>query len=220
MTKHCLILNLSPRKSGTSAMLGGLCRDALVHVGATVDYFDLYARRSDLTPLLDAARAADTLVLSGCCYINTYPAHTTWLLQSLAQSKALQGQNLYGIIQGGMPYTHTHQSGLRMLEQFARQTGLRYCGGFVLGLGAMLDGKPLQSLPNGKKAQRQFDLFLQHIIAGEASPDAVFEAAQMRFPRFFAKILISRMNRMIDHSYADLGHDASAPSPYLNDPLR
>ncbi|MEL7609720.1 MAG: hypothetical protein AAGU74_09460 [Bacillota bacterium] len=52
-------------------------------------------------------------------------------------------------IQGGMPYVHTHESGLLMLKAFANKCDVRYKGGFVMGDGAMLNGQPIGPKKHG-----------------------------------------------------------------------
>jgi len=215
-----LAINLSPRKHGTSTLLLHECKDHLKECGHNVRYICLYEHTNNLQPIFDQVKDADTLILCGPCYVNTYPADTIKLLQELAaHPDILHGQNLYGIIQGGMPYAHTHKSGLNMLEIFSAKTDLNYKGGFVMGLGAMLDGHPLDNLPNGKKVKRQLRVFFHHIGCGELSPDSVYEAAIMKMPSIVARILARYMNRTIDKSYAKRGMDAYQPTPYLSDKI-
>jgi hypothetical protein len=45
-------------------------------------------------------------------------------------------------------------------------------GGFVLGMGAMLDGGPIDKLFNAKKTKRLLNAFFEHILRGEPSPQA------------------------------------------------
>ncbi len=203
-------------------MLCGLCKSFLEKQNKTTEYFNLYEEdinNLEGSEIILQAKNAHTIVVSGCCYINTYPAHTTLLLESLAKSGFLKNQKLYGIIQGGMPYEHTHKSGLNMLEIFAKETGIKYCGGFIMGLGAMLDGKSLENLPNGKKVAKQFSIFLTNILNGEVSQATVYRKSIIKLPNFVAKILVNFMNKAIDNSYKELGLDPYAPTPYLNDKL-
>jgi len=216
--KRIAAINVSPRKQGSSTMLINLLKDASEARGDNIDIFHLYSHLKDMNAIYRAVGASDTVVICGPCYINTYPADVTMLLEELAaRPEILRGQNLYGIIQGGMPYAHTHVSGLNMLRIFSDKTKILYRGGFVMGLGAMLDGRPLSKLPNGKKTRRQLELFFGHIHNGEDSPDSLYEAALMKIPGFTAKILAAYMNGKIDRIFASRGMDARQPSPYLGD---
>ena len=210
-------INTSPRKQGTSAVLLDMLKDELGKLGGRVHIIHLYSHLKDMQPVFDAVSAADTIVISGPCYTNTYPADTTKLLQELAaRPGVLRGQNMYGIIQGGMPYAHTHISGLNMLRIFAKKNSLPYNGGFIMGMGAMLDGQPVSKLLNGKKVERQLALFFKHIHNGVESPDAVYEASLLKVPSLAARILVALMNRNIKKMFAARGMDVHAPSPYLN----
>ena len=86
-----------------------------------------------------------------------------------------------------------------------------------MGMGAMLDGQPLNRLPNGKKVERQLMLFFKHIHDGQDSPDSVYEASLMKMPGFVTRILATLMNRKIDKTLSARGINAYQPSPYVND---
>ena len=215
------VINVSPRKQGTSAMLIEKLKADLEQIGDHVRRIDLYSSLKEMQAIFDAVSAADTIVISGPCYVNSYPADTTRLLEELADRPgALHGQNLYGIIQGGMPYAHTHVSGLNMLKIFAHKVDAVWRGGFVMGLGAVLDGQALSKLPNGKKVDKQLAVFFGNIHKGEESPDSVYEAALLKMPGLVTRLLAARMNRMIDKTFAARGMDAHQKSPYLNDDIK
>ncbi len=216
-----LIINASPRKNGTSAMVADECEAFLKAYNKNSIQLNLYSHDGSMDTIMNAVKDSDTVIISGPCYINTYPAGVTNLLQQIgSRPEVIHNQKLYGIIQGGMPYSHTHKSGLNMLEVFADQEGMQYCGGFIFGLGAMLDGKPLDALPNGRKVKRQLNIFFENIYNGVFSEDEVYERAFMRLPKLLSKIIVRSMNKNIDSSYEEIGLDASAPSPYMFDELQ
>lgn len=203
-----LLLSVSPRKQGTSAML--LKRMQAVTGGEMA----FLPWKGNLDPLLQAMRQSETIVISGPCWINTYPARLFELLEAAAASGGFGGQKLYGIINGGMPYIHTHIHGLKALSLFAKSCALEYRGGFVLGGGAMLDGQPLERHLNRKTVVRAFDRFIEHVKEGSISPDSLFEEAQhppgRLMTRVFAKILTIMTNwRIRKH-----GHNPHAPYDY------
>lgn len=194
-----LIINMSPRAKGTSAMLAEMCAAHLERGGVPVERLDLYPALQDPGALYAAVGRADALVLSGPCYINTYPAEVTAFLQGMAaHPEALHGQRLYGMIQGGMPTAHTHESGLRQLELFARKCGLSYMGGFAMGMGAMLDGAPLDKLFNGKTVKRKLNAFFDHIQRGEPSPRQLYLDAQFKLPAIGWRLLALAANHSIN----------------------
>ena len=219
--RNIVAINVSPRKQGTSMMLLNRLKDELELRVNHVHIVHLYSHLKDMQPIFDSVNNADTIVISGPCYTNSYPADTTRLLEELAShSDVLHGQNLYGIIQGGMPYAHTHISGLNMLSIFASKANLLYQGGFIMGLGAMLNGLPLSKLPNGKKVERQLGIFFDHIANGEKAPNSVYEAALIKVPRFIVRVLVVLVNRKTNKEYAERGMNASHSSPYLNDKIQ
>lgn len=217
--RNILLLNVSPRPKGTSALLASMAQEYLIERGHHAGVWHLYAHLNHPSKLLEAVRQADALVICGPCYINTYPADTVAFLEMLAERpELLHGQDLYGIIQGGMPYPHTHECGLLLLERFSGSCRVEYKGGFVMGMGAILDGKSVSTLPNGKKVLTQLELFFSHVGQGEASPRSVYEAAQFRLPGVVWRVMAWRMNRTIDKDLRRRGIDPAQPSPYLQPP--
>lgn len=213
--KKAVIINLSPRKKGTSMMLASRCQNYLIEQNYLVEIFHLYPNLKDLKPLFEGIKESQTILMVGPCYINTYPADTVYLLEELQKhNDVLHGQNLYGIIQGGMPYIHTHESGLKILELFARENGLSYKGGFVIGMGAMLNGQPLDKLINGKKAEKFFSLFMEHLAKEENSPAALYHDAQLQMPGMVYWLMAKAMNRKIDKFRQKKGIGDQQKSPY------
>lgn len=213
--KKAVVINLSPRKKGTSMMLANRCQNYLVDQNYSVGIIHLYPNLKDLQPILEAIKESQTILMIGSCYINTYPADTVYLLEELQnKNEVLHGQNLYGIIQGGMPYVHTHESGLKMLELFARENGLNYKGGFVIGMGAMLNGQPLDKLINGKKVEKGFSLFMEHLAKEENSPSALYHDAQLKMPGMVYWLMAKAMNRKIEKFRQEKGIGDHQKSPY------
>lgn len=213
--KQFLFINLSPRPQGTSFLLLHMCQEYLESKGHQTELFHLYQNLNTPKSLLKAVEKADTLVFGGPCYINTYPADTTAFLMELsAHREVLHGQSLYGMIQGGMPYPHTHESGLSMLQIFCRKCNISYQGGFIMGLGAILDGKPLTNLPNSKRVMKQLNQFFRYIEKDETAPREVYLKAQFRVPAFIYGIMAKGMNRIIDRDLKKHGIDVKQESPY------
>ncbi len=215
-----LVINASPRTKGTSAMLAKRCENYLLQQGKQVQLMHLYTHLHNFDQLYEAIQKADTILLCGPCYINTYPADVIGLLENLAKRKELlHGQNLYGIIQGGMPYVHTHQCGLLTLKAFANTCNVTYKGGFVLGGGAMLDGKPVETLPNGRKVAKQLDIFFKIVEQGLNVPLELSEAVQLNIKGRLAQLLAFFMNRTIDRDLRHRGIDSKQPNPYATGQL-
>lgn len=214
--KKMLLINLSPRQNGTSFVLLNMCKTYLEAGNHQIRIFHLYPNLNNMEKLLKAVKDADTLILSGPCYVNTYPADTIAFLEELSlQKELLHGQSLYGIIQGGMPYAHTHESGLLLLEIFCRKCNMSFKGGFVMGMGAMLDGQPVTKLPNSKRIMKQLNIFFDCIDKNEVSLRQVYEKAQLKLPAFVYSIMAKMMNQKIDEDLKKHGIDVNQKSPYL-----
>ena len=94
--------------------------EILAQMDAGVCIVSLSKAIHDMETFLRKIDICSTIVFIGPCYINTYPADVFVLLNELPKhSKVLHGQNIYGVIQGGMPYVHTHEEGLHALALFA-----------------------------------------------------------------------------------------------------
>ena len=213
--KNVVIINLSPRKNGTSAMLAKMCKEYLLENEKNVETVDLYSHLEDMGTVLSLLDKADTIVMSGPCYIDHYPADTIYLLEQMStHPEILHKQNLYGIIQGGMPYVHTHESGIRTLELFCQDCNINYKGAFVMGLGAMLNGQQLDKLINGKKVKKSYLAFLNNISNGEISPESLYKNVQIKMPTIVWKYLAKKMNNTINKELTEKGIDYLQPSPY------
>lgn len=204
-----LLICASPRRKGTSAMLLERIRTA---IGGELVFLP---QKGSLYELVLSMQKAKTIVISSPCYINTYPAKLIELLEEASLAGGFAGQKLYGIINGGIPYVHTHRHGLSCLKLFAKQNNISWQGGFVLGGGAMLDGNPLEKHMSRKKIVPAFNTFIRHIADGSPSPDSLYELAQKPpgkiFALFFSKLLTSIVVKRIKKH----GHDPDAPNWYI-----
>ncbi len=217
MHEKKLLINASPRTNGTSFVLLQMCKTYLEDKGHRCELIHLYPSMNNKDELWKSIKNADILIICGPCYINTYPADTIAFLEELSTHKELlHGQSLYGIIQGGMPYVHTHESGLSLLDMFSRKCDVIYKGGFVMGMGAMLNGQPVNNLPNSKTIIRQLNIFFDYIEKDEESTSEVYQKAQFKVPNFLFGIMAKRMNRIIDKDLKKNGIDVKRSSPYLD----
>lgn len=205
-------INLSPRKAGTSAMLAEMTGRMLSHPGTIYHYPDLL--RADGDEREEWLSGYDVLVFSGPCYIMTYPADALIVFDLLKRHACMVGKKIYGIIQGGMPTLHTHEHGLESLKLFAGQCNAQYMGGFVMGLGAMLDGRPPEHLPNGKKVIKQLEIFAACVEKGIYADPKIYEAAEIKIPVPVLKAMAFSMNRSMIRDMKRRGIDYKAESPY------
>ena len=84
---------------------------------------------------------------------------------------------------------------------------MQYLGELVLGVGAMLDGQPLEKHMSARRMVPAFEAFVAHIARGEPSPDALFLDSQTLMSGFKARLGASFLNRMVDKLLRSFGHD-------------
>lgn len=180
----------------------------------SVESYDLYSYLDKMELLLDRIKDSDSIVMIGPCYVTSYPADTINLLMSMSKGNGiLHGQSLYGFIQGGMPYTHTHEHGIRLLKNFSEENSIIFKGGFVMGGGAMIDGGPLDKHRDAKIMVPAVNQFIEHIKKDEFSSDDLYENAATSIPRLITRILALVMNHKIRKRFAANGIDYKV-NPY------
>ena len=140
-----MILNLSPRRLGTSALLGRLLQEQL---GEQTQVWNCLDIESAWDSFLETARLAETWICIAPCYVNAIPGDALRILVKLQQTGMEKNKYVYAIAQGGMPYAHTHHCCIGNIELFARAMQLRWMGGLLIGGGAIIDGVSLKRLPN------------------------------------------------------------------------
>lgn len=195
-------------------MLATMCKDYLHSQGIQVKLYHLYREIQKIDVLCKEIKEADTIVISGPCYINHYPADIIYLLEQIKLKVNQSNQKMYGIIQGGMPYIHTHESGVRTLQLFCKEVGISYQGSFIIGGGPILNGQPIEKLPNGKKVKKSYMQFLENIRDKRQSPDELYQNCQFKLPKVLGIILAKGMNRSIDKDLREKGINPYQISPY------
>ena len=102
--KKAVILNLSPRKTGTSMMLATRSKEFLSARDYQLEIRHLYPHLKDLSPLLAAIRESESIIMVGPCYIDTYPADTVYLLEQLEINRdVLHGRIYMALFRGACP---------------------------------------------------------------------------------------------------------------------
>jgi hypothetical protein len=182
-----------------------------------VETSDLYTYLDKMDLLLDKIKDSNTIVMIGPCYVTSYPADTINLLMSMANGHGiLHGQSLYCFIQGGMPYSHTHMHGLKLLENFADVNEVNFKGGFIMGGGAILDGRPLEKIIGARKIVPAVNQFIDHITKDEYSSEELYNKIMMKMPHIFTKLLASVMNRTLRKQFIAKGIDCKV-NPYTSE---
>ena len=130
------------------------------------------------------------------------------LLEKMEETTGiLHGQNLYGMIQGGMFYVHTHECAIDTLRNFADKNNVVFRGGFVMGGGAPLNGRPLEEVIGAKQTVPAVNAFIENIKENRNSPRDLYLKAAMKVPAFMAWILVTMMNRKLKKEFEAKGID-------------
>ena len=94
-----LILNLSPRRLGTSALLGRLMQEQLGEQTQLWSCLDIEAAWDSF---LEAAGLADTWIFITPCYVNAIPGDAVEVLAKLHQAELSRNKYVYAIAQGAI----------------------------------------------------------------------------------------------------------------------
>ncbi|MDR7855541.1 NAD(P)H-dependent oxidoreductase [Tissierella sp.] len=213
--KH-VIINLSPREKGSSKMLTNYFADRIRSEADLVDTCDLYSYLNEMDFILSKIKKSDCIIMIGPCYITSYPADTINLLNKMSSKEGvLHGQSLYGFIQGGMPYVHTHEHGLKLLQCFCEKEEVEYKGGYVMGGGAVLNGQALNKIIGAKKVVPAVNKFIDNIKNNRKSPEELYKNAAIEIPYVITKMMPVMMNKSIKRTLRKKGINYKVKSPYF-----
>lgn len=181
-TVAVLIGSARPKGSSTSESLARALIADLEKGGAEVS---LVFASQFIKPgrMADAALAtmlkADLLVISTPLYVDGLPALVTraldWLAQRLGQeSHALRA--VAGLLNSGYPEAVHNRIAMRLLRNFARESGLGWAGGLALGGGEIIHGRPLTDVRwLARRPSRALRLAGQALAAGQGIPEAAIQ---------------------------------------------
>ncbi len=135
---------------------------------------------------------ADAIVLIFPLYFFCLPGMLTRFLQDFAakEPKSKHDCAVFAIVNCGFPEPEINLEAMRVVEQFALQTGRKFGGGVMIGCGGMLIGA--QGAPFMRPVMNEIDsLFMrvQRYLEDSALLEAKISATAPKFPRklyFFA----------------------------------
>jgi NAD(P)H-dependent FMN reductase len=123
--------------------------------------------------LLAAAGQANVLVFVCPLYVDSIPAGMIRGLEFLAAHPIAHPRKVMALVNSGFPESHQNDTALAVFHQFARETGMDWIGGLGLGMGAAIDGKPMDNLGGMTRNLKQaLEITAQELAAGRAVPDA------------------------------------------------
>ena len=142
--------------------------------------------RHETAKAFEWMQAADAMILIFPLYFFCLPAMLTRFLQDFASAypSAVPGARVYAIVNCGFPEPQINEEAMRVIEQFAKQTGRVYLGGVMIGCGGMIlgaQGAPFMR-PIFHRIDELFDRVKDDVFGAGLQPCGV-EAVSVNFPR-------------------------------------
>ena len=129
---------------------------------------------------------ADAIVLIFPLYFFCMPAMLTRFLQDFAakEPKATKDCAVYALVNCGFPEPEINLEAMRVVEQFALQTGRSFGGGVMIGCGGMILGA--QGAPFMRDVMEQINALFARVdadLSHAASIESKIVATAPKFPR-------------------------------------
>lgn len=129
---------------------------------------------------------ADAIVLIFPLYFFCMPAMLTRFLQDFAakEPKTVKNCAVYALVNCGFPEPEINLEAMRVVEQFALQTGRSYGGGVMIGCGGMILGA--QGAPFMRDVMEQINALFARVdadLSHAASIESKIVATASKFPR-------------------------------------
>ena len=134
----------------------------------------------------ETMQQADAIVLIFPLYFFCMPAMLTRFLQDFAASnpKAAKNCAVYALVNCGFPEPEINLEAMRVVEQFAIQTGRVFGGGVMIGCGGMILGA--QGAPFMRDVMEQVNALFARVDAGLSQSGSIepkIVATAPKFPR-------------------------------------
>jgi multimeric flavodoxin WrbA len=183
--RRALLLVGSPRtQKSTSHSLGNYLLEQLS--GRQIETQTIHIHTSirsvaRMQALLEAAQAADLVLLAFPLYVDSLPAPTIEALERIAAQRASQPrteQSFAALANCGFPEPQHNATALAICANFAQQAGFHWAGSLALGAGeGMVHGMPLNEL-DGRviPLKKALDLAADALAQGQPIPE---EAQQL-----------------------------------------
>lgn len=185
-TRTFLALVGSPRPNSTSESLAGYFIDELAARGWETAQLSLPAaiRKPERWPELEERyRATDVIGLFFPLYVDSLPTEMTLALEHLvAVSREARTQRIFGVCQCGFLEAEQNDTALAICQEFARDAGLDWQGGFAIGAGGALGGNQWQKM--GKMTAHiteAFAMTIEALDAGQPIPPTALAMVRKRF---------------------------------------
>lgn len=193
--RRALVLLGSPKSGGSnSESLGAYLLARLAERGLQAQMLCvIHALRSPeaTQALLDAADAADLLVLVSPLYVDSLPSGVIRAMELVADRRRTAAHphpTLFAaIVNCGFPEASQTDTALAICRRFATEAGFEWAGGLGLGMGEAIGGRPLEKAGGMvRHARRALDMAAAALAAGQPVPA---EAARLMAKPFVPRWL-------------------------------
>ena len=189
--KRVILLSASPKVDQALAVSELLSkRGETQFISKQIDVSLINVRRAithhETESAYELMQNADAIVMIFPLYFFCMPAMLTRFLQDFAakEPKTKQDCAVFALVNCGFPEPEINLEALRVVEQFALQTGRRFGGGVMIGCGGMLIGT--QEAPFMRPVMNAIDgLFtrVQRYIEDSSTLERSIHATAPKFPR-------------------------------------
>ena len=185
------LVSASPKVEQEWAVSAFLAKYAASHLNSESLAIDTIPVRHVLmhhetTPAFETIQNADAIVLIFPLYFFCMPAMLTRFLQDFAAAKLKAAKDcaVYALVNCGFPEPEINLEAMRVVEQFALQTGRSYGGGVMIGCGGMILGA--QGAPFMRDVMGHVDDLFARVdadLSHTASIESKIVATAPKFPR-------------------------------------
>lgn len=178
--KRVLLLVGSPKGSGsTSEALGTYLLEQLEGQGVETEVARIvpFLRSEEgRNKLLHSVAGADLLILASPLYADSLPSGVTRLFEIIGaegkEKPGFSGTGFAAVINCGFPEARQCDTAIAICRCFAKEAGMEWMGGLVLGGGESIGGRPLREAGGvARNARKALDLAAAALAGGRQVPD-------------------------------------------------
>lgn len=180
--KKALLLIGSPKaKNSTSEALGDCLLNRLGKKGYECKKLAIASTlRNNVQVLLDSVQEADTIILSFPIYVDCLPAPVIKAMELIADNrraiKSDKKQSIISITNCGFPEAFHNNTAIKICKSFADKNDFVWLGGFAMGCGPAINGKPVEQLGGmTRNIVRAMDMAAEAISRGEVISTEAFK---------------------------------------------
>lgn len=180
--KKALLLIGSPKsKNSTSESLGNYLLEGLHKKGYICDKLHiLTVLKNNADELFSKVNDTDLLIISFPLYVDNLPSPLIRALELIGENRKerrnTKEQKLIAIANNGFPESFHNYASLNICKNFAGKAGFQWLGGFAMGSGAAINGKPIEQLGGMTRNKvAALDMAVEAISKDSEIPPAAFD---------------------------------------------